>query len=294
MATSNSRLPSTVALRSAVHPGWSSPSTRSSSPFPIEPKEGRRANFGVAAIVAPVIIGVVMALALHQLSFCSSPPPHRSSPWVHWASAARGLRATAPPRSRTGTHSKKARGRTSLRRRKLNARARLAQYPGPDEVVAIAMTPLQRLWERRNSDVDYLQLRLGTTTFPARARQIGRDGVLTVSDVPLVVDLHDIGVFGVVAPRPVAQGIARWLVLQAAVFHSPRDVELAILTGSEEREAWEWARSLPHTRDNVRVRLAAVASGDDATASCRPGQAGRGADEDVGPGATLRQAASAT
>jgi S-DNA-T family DNA segregation ATPase FtsK/SpoIIIE len=63
----------------------------------------------------------------------------------------------------------------------------------------------------------------------------------------------------VAGPVDVPRAAGRWLVAQLAALHSPLDVQICILTDSGGRDAWAWARWLPHcrpTEGNCVPRLA--------------------------------------
>jgi DNA segregation ATPase FtsK/SpoIIIE-like protein len=51
--------------------------------------------------------------------------------------------------------------------------------------------------------------------------------------------------------RPAVQAMLRAMVCQLCVWHGPDVVQVAIIT--EDAEAWEWAKWLPHVRDRVLV-----------------------------------------
>ena len=53
------------------------------------------------------------------------------------------------------------------------------------------------------------------------------------------------------AQRAVVQGLLRALVCQLAVFHGPDDVRVAII--SDDPQAWDWAKWLPHTADQLFI-----------------------------------------
>ena len=87
-----------------------------------------------------------------------------------------------------------------------------------------------------------LLVRVGTGDLPSRSV---RDAVLT--DVPVTVSLSAAGVLGIGGTG--ARGLARWLVLQAAVQRSPAELSVWLLSDPERtgRDAeWGWLRSLPH------------------------------------------------
>ncbi|MBO2462890.1 FtsK/SpoIIIE domain-containing protein [Actinomadura violacea] len=127
-------------------------------------------------------------------------------------------------------------------------------HPDPAEVLLTATGPRRRLWERRREDPDALRLRLGVADLPAGIELTdpagGDTGALPVPParlVPVALPLGELGVVGLTGPRAASRALARWLVAQAAVLHSPRD--LAIIVLSADRHAgdeWNWVRWLPH------------------------------------------------
>ena len=70
----------------------------------------------------------------------------------------------------------------------------------------------------------------------------------TVADVPVPVALRDFGVLGVTGAADQVDATARWLIGQAAVLHSPRDLRLVVLTDQRGEDRLGWVRWLPHTR----------------------------------------------
>ncbi|WP_018653547.1 FtsK/SpoIIIE domain-containing protein [Actinomadura flavalba] len=133
---------------------------------------------------------------------------------------------------------------------------RRAAHPDPADVLLTATGPRRRLWERRATDPDALHLRLGLADLPARIELKGNDvpdgelGAVRVPVsrlVPVALPLRELGVLGVTGPREASQGLARWLVAQSAALHSPRDLQIVVLSsvpGADE--AWNWVRWLPH------------------------------------------------
>jgi DNA segregation ATPase FtsK/SpoIIIE, S-DNA-T family len=147
--------------------------------------------------------------------------------------------------------------------------ARREQCPDPATALGIASGPRRRLWERRRADPDYLLLRVGTADLPVtvelagrkavgreaggraaggRRRTVVRTVVRTVPDALVTVPLAECGVLGVAGPGGGAQAVGRWLVASAAIFHSPHDLRIYLLTDDSGRAGWEWVRWLPHCR----------------------------------------------
>ncbi|MER7543686.1 FtsK/SpoIIIE domain-containing protein [Actinomadura sp.] len=127
---------------------------------------------------------------------------------------------------------------------------RRALHPDPAEVLLTATGPRRRLWERRRDDADALHLRAGLADLPARIELTGEPGEVRIPaarQVPVVLPLADLGVIGLTGPRHASRGLARWLVAQAAVLHSPRDLSIVVLSADQRAgNEWNWVRWLPH------------------------------------------------
>lgn len=130
-------------------------------------------------------------------------------------------------------------------------------HPTPAEVVEIAATVGQRLWERVPGDPDFLHLRLGTSTRRApvqmREDQAGAvpspdrpdyEHAAEVDGVPAYVDLGTAGLLAVHGADAELDRTADWLVAQIVTLHSPAEVLVAgALSSAPAREWWCW---LPH------------------------------------------------
>lgn len=143
---------------------------------------------------------------------------------------------------------------------------RRVALPDPAEVLLHAVGPGSRLWERRRRDPDSLVLRVGTATRPSQVRvedpnvdQNTEDiAPATVADVPVPIPLREFGVLGVSGSPDQVDAMARWLLGQAAVLHSPRDLRVVVLTDQRAEQRWGWARWLPHARTEDESLLAFV------------------------------------
>jgi hypothetical protein len=93
-------------------------------------------------------------------------------------------------------------------------------------------------------------LRLGTARLPSRVAVGAGEKTLRprVPSVPVTLRLPEVGVLGLVGPRPELAGLARMVVAQVAALHSPQDVEIVLLCGDDDPAGWEWLRWLPHLR----------------------------------------------
>lgn len=132
-------------------------------------------------------------------------------------------------------------------------RMRLNAAPDASAIASMAALPGSRLWERRRTDADLLDLRLGLAVLPSML--CVRDGPSVtaaglLADVPYCVGLRD-GPLGVCGPPDVVDGVVRFLVGQLAALHSPADVALSLLLGPGAQARWRWARWLPHLGGRV-------------------------------------------
>ncbi|MFJ7902304.1 type VII secretion protein EccCa [Streptomyces sp. NPDC096198] len=149
-------------------------------------------------------------------------------------------------------------------------RAARVLHPAPPALYDVLRDPA-RLWERRRTDTDFLQVRVGVGDVPVQELTIGQQaagGVLTppdpfmlnearalqaryttVSDHPLTVPLDRAGNVSIVGDRAGVLRVARSLLVQAAVTHAPDDVAIALASPRDRIEEWEWAKWLPHVLD---------------------------------------------
>ena len=151
---------------------------------------------------------------------------------------------------------------------------RRRDFADPAEVLMTAIGPRARLWERRQTDPDFLVARVGTADVPSEVhvndpQRESHQGALvwTAPDVPVTVDLADVGVTGIAGTRAERLGLARWILGQTAVLHTPADVDMVLLTDADAGPDWNWVRWLPHVRSDVGdSELAHVGVDDESTA----------------------------
>lgn len=151
---------------------------------------------------------------------------------------------------------------------------RRRDFADPAEVLMTAVGPRARLWERRQTDPDFLVARVGTADLPSEVhvnnpQRESHQGALvwTAPDVPVTVNLADVGVTGIAGPADERLGLARWILGQTAVLHTPADVDMVLLTDAESGEGWHWVRWLPHLRSDLGdSELAHVGVDEESTA----------------------------
>ena len=131
---------------------------------------------------------------------------------------------------------------------------RRSRHPDPAAVRATVSGPRRRLWERRRSDEDFLELRVGLATLPSNVQRSSASPYATdldpleVAAVPCVVPLTETAVMGIAGAPTAAAGLARWLVGQAVSLSGPADLRLVVLAGESPgaEQRWGWTRWLPH------------------------------------------------
>ena len=74
--------------------------------------------------------------------------------------------------------------------------------------------------------------------------------------------MRAVGVLGLSGGRASTSALARWLLLQSAILHSPGDLVIAAALPSGSEREWSWLKWLPHLRlDRVGLQVGAVAIG---------------------------------
>ena len=223
--------------------------------LPRPPTRPERRPAPILMAVIPVLLGVAMAYFLHQiylLGMCALSPVMLLGTFV--TDRRHGRRSYAQQMADYAGH--KARIEQDAQEALDAERAlRRAGCPDPAMVLTIASGPRRRLWERRRTDPDYLLLRVGTADLPSAVEladptqdEHRRQVFWTVPDAPVSVPLAQRGVLGVAGPGEAPRSIGRWLLAQAAVLHSPNDLQIYVLTDSSGRASWGWATWLPHCR----------------------------------------------
>ncbi|MBS2553505.1 cell division protein FtsK [Catenulispora sp. NL8] len=234
------------------------PRTRFRIPAP--PPVVPRRPFPLAMMFAPALLGVAMVFLLHSmffLIFAVFSPVFAISNWV------------SDRRHNRKDHKRRVAERAATKARlaveiadavAAERLVRAAIAPDPALLAATVTGPGRRLWERRRRDPDHLVLRLGTVDQPSVVEVEDEERVdplrpgtradvpWTVPAIPTGVALTDCGVVGFAGPAERIRPLVAWLVAQAAVLHSPRDVRLVVLTDADGAQTWDWVRWLPHAR----------------------------------------------
>ena len=220
---------------------------------PAEPKKGH--GNGVTMLLSaavPMVMGGVMVYVTRQWLyslFMLMMPVMVLGTWLSGS------------KQRGGSHHRKMRAYT---RQMAEVEAKMDQARAADEqrrredamdpaqVLLTATGPRRRLWERQADDSDTLRMRIGLFDGPAMiqlvtAKEAEPPAVPTAFCVPVSMRLTTTGVLGLAGPVDASRALARWLVAQAAVLHSPRDLSIVVLAADPAAGPhWNWVRWLPH------------------------------------------------
>ncbi|MFE5257260.1 FtsK/SpoIIIE domain-containing protein [Streptomyces coelicoflavus] len=247
---------------------------------PVAPTKGERARFQFLMAVMPMAFGLGMYFITKQvymLLFCLMSPLMMVAQWISENREGKKKHRTSVKQYKKDIAAHKA---DLAALAKEEQRARRADAPDPAEILLFATGPRRRLWERRLTDPDAMQLRIGVGNLPSDVELVmGRGGSLyeedspeppVLADVPVTLPFAEVGVVGVAGDRNRALATARWLAVQAAVLHSPRDLSLVSLTSAPDAgAAWQWVHWLPHTNPDQGQDCVALVGFDSETVTRR-------------------------
>jgi S-DNA-T family DNA segregation ATPase FtsK/SpoIIIE len=165
----------------------------------------------------------------------------------------------------------------SYRQKLESARAQIAQtaeiqvhtlqqiYPPLAEVVRSIISQDTLLWARRQTDDDFLSIRIGEGTgqlsfsvempryfdqndnLIALAQQVTTE-VTQVNGVPILFELSRIGSLALTSKvSSSVYSVLRRMILDLAAHHSPQNLRIAVLADNNDAiKRWEWLKWLPH------------------------------------------------
>jgi DNA segregation ATPase FtsK/SpoIIIE, S-DNA-T family len=235
-------------------------------PFPAPPGDPQRSRLPLGASLIPLALGIALYLVTRfpmMLMFAALSPLMAVSTFVEdRRSGKKGF-----VRQRREYRRKLASLRDELARERARETAvRRESSPSPSELLERARRLEPSLWDRRPGDADFLALRLGNADEPAHltvkldaggSEELRREAeklaswYARVPCMPVVAELGEVGVVGLCGPESVVDGLARWLVAQAAALHSPRDLVLVAALAEERLDGWDWLKWLPHVRSET-------------------------------------------
>ncbi|MDO4898077.1 MAG: FtsK/SpoIIIE domain-containing protein [Rothia sp. (in: high G+C Gram-positive bacteria)] len=120
--------------------------------------------------------------------------------------------------------------------------------------------PSTQLWQRRPGAADFLLTRIGTGRYPwrpkltqASSKQLEDEvqasyDAFEINNAPLIANLNNGGVIGIVGHREGSLALARSLAIQVATHVGPADLTMGFFCDQGKEQEWSWASWLPHTR----------------------------------------------
>ncbi|MFD7447413.1 cell division protein FtsK, partial [Streptomyces sp. NPDC059909] len=207
---------------------------------PQPPTKAERAKFQFVMAFMPMLFGITMWLItkqIYMLLFCLMSPMMMAAQWISDNRDGKKKHRTSMKQYRKDLAAHEELLAATC---KQEQRERRAEMPDPAEILLFATGPRRRLWERRLTDPDAMLLRIGTGTLHSDVElALGKGGMWgeedkpeqpELPDVPVCLPFQDLGVVGVAGDRARALSTARWLTVQAAALHSPRDLSVVCLT----------------------------------------------------------------
>lgn len=154
-------------------------------------------------------------------------------------------------------------------------------YPALSTVLNFALTK-ERLWERRKTDDDFLNVRIGTGCFSMIAEkkfqekrfEIERDGLqeemyvlaeqpVLLENVPIMLSLQKDYIIGILGISKRKIKLIDNIIMQIVLTHSYDEVKLVLMVEQQDAVLLDYVRYLPHNWDNDRnVRFFAATQAD--------------------------------
>ncbi|KEF21764.1 secretion protein EccC [Streptomyces rimosus] len=148
--------------------------------------------------------------------------------------------------------------------------AQLFVHPDPGQLWSIVAEG-KRVWERRASDADFAQVRMGLgpqqlatplkapETAPvdelepltAHAMKEFLDKHGHLDSLPLAVSLRAFYHLTISGEPDTVYGSARAILAQLCTLHSPEDLVVAVVAAPGAQAEWEWTKWLPHVQDKT-------------------------------------------
>jgi DNA segregation ATPase FtsK/SpoIIIE, S-DNA-T family len=139
------------------------------------------------------------------------------------------------------------------------------RHPVPESLWSVALST--RLWERRPSDEDFGEARIGTgeqrlavrlrppqskpveDLEPLCASALRRfiRAYTTLPDLPAAAYLRAFARVLFRGDTEAVQGMVRAMLAQLVTLHSPEDLKVTVCAGADRRADWDWVKWLPHS-----------------------------------------------
>ncbi|MFH5206652.1 type VII secretion protein EccCa [Antrihabitans sp. NCIMB 15449] len=138
----------------------------------------------------------------------------------------------------------------------------------PDPHLLWTLAGSSRMWERRVTDADYCHARVGRGSQRLATRLVAPETgpveelepVAAVSlrrfvrahsvvpDLPTAVSLRGFASIALDGDRDAARALVRSMLAQLCTFHSPDQLQVAVVCGPDTAREWEWVKWLPHSQ----------------------------------------------
>lgn len=228
---------------------------------PVHKDVPQASKFSWATVLAPLVMGIGMVFVLGNARyalFALLSPVMAVAMWAEQKHRRKKNLAEEKERFEKALEDFRQRILTAGQQ---EAARRREIVPDPSEVLRRPALPATTLWQRRESAADFLALYLGTGDVPWTP-ELDTSGISSVlanevkevmeqtrlPEVPVMADLTDAGVIGLVGDRQGALALARNLLVQAAVHAGPADLTIGVFFDKGREDDWSWASWLPHTR----------------------------------------------
>ena len=143
--------------------------------------------------------------------------------------------------------------------------ALIESFPPLEEHKKTILFKKSNLWEKERDQEDFLRLRIGTGTEPAKIDISYPEEHFTMDEddltgiinnlvseskdlvnVPITVSFAEKYISALIGDSPVIEKIAKGLILQLITYHSYDDLKIVFFTKEDKKEYWDFARVLPH------------------------------------------------
>ncbi|MFN8053636.1 MAG: FtsK/SpoIIIE domain-containing protein [Acidimicrobiales bacterium] len=229
--------------------------------WPAAPNEHEATKFPVVALAVPLVLAVVMAVVMdrmYMLAFAVMSPVLGAANYFSERKRRREREHGAGRQHDDAVAKMEQRLAAAVQRELETHRAR---WPSSAETVETALLRSGRLWQRRPTDDDVGEIRLGVAARPARSVTIeaGRDAeppeVPVLRQDPVGISLFDAGNLGIQGPDPATRGLVRSILLQLATYHPPHQMTMSAIFRDGAAADFEWIRWLPHVRSGATARV---------------------------------------
>ncbi|MDF1487700.1 FtsK/SpoIIIE domain-containing protein [Tessaracoccus caeni] len=247
---------------------------------PEVPKEPPPAQFPLLAMVAPLIMGAVLYMftqSVMSLIFVALSPIMMLGSWAsQWFGGRRQRKKDTASFKASLAHLD-----ARVAKAGEEQRTRLEElFPSLDRSLGSLGSLDSALWTRRPENPEFGCVRLGigdvlaATQIRVNKAQGRPDLLASLSEVvdarkvvhraPVIANLAECGNVGVAGAARSAGLVARGLILQLAVTHSPNELILGCLTSTRLLNEWSWLQWLPHVNPSTSSLGSAPLSSDEA------------------------------